>query len=98
MKKYVGSTILVLVLCFTLVGTTLGASNIVDSMDFQGEGANLSLDKAIEQTIESSPSIKKAKLDLEQADVDYDKYKSNLRKAKKQITQRIKNLRRICSM
>lgn len=83
MKKYVGSTILVLVLCFTLVGTTLGASNIVDSMDFQGEGANLSLDKAIEQTIESSPSIKKAKLDLEQADVDYDKYKSNLRKAKK---------------
>lgn len=85
MKKYVGSSILVLVLCFTLVGTTLGESNIVDSMDFQGDGLNLSLDQAIEQTIESSPTIKESKLDLEQAEVDYDKYRRDLKKVKKAV-------------
>lgn len=82
MKKNVSSIILVLVLCFTLVGTTLGESNVVDSMDFQGGGIDLTLEQAINQTIENSPSIKKAKLDLEQAEVNYDKYKSNLRKGK----------------
>lgn len=91
MKKYVGSSILVLVLCFTLVGTTLGESNIVDSMDFQGEGLNLSLDQAIEQTIESSPTIKEAKLNLDQAKVDYDKYRRNLRDLKKGVNTRDKD-------
>lgn len=85
MKKYVGSTILVLVLCLSLVGTTLGESNIVDSMDFQDKGISLSLDKAIEQMIEDSPTIKEAKLDLEQAQVDYDQYRSSLKKVKKAV-------------
>lgn len=85
MKKYVGSIILALVLCFTLVGTTLGENNIINSMDFQGKGIDLSLDKAIEIIIESSPSIEESKLDLEQAEVDYDKYRRDLRDVKKVI-------------
>ncbi|SHJ57310.1 TolC family protein [Paramaledivibacter caminithermalis] len=85
MKKYISSIILVLVVCLSLVGTTLGESNIVDSMDFQDKGVSLSLSEAIDEIMKDSPTIKKAQFDLEQAEVDYDKYRSALRKARKSV-------------
>ncbi len=84
MKKIVSYILLVTLVLgtFALAGAE---SDIVDSMDFQGENLELSLEEALEIILEDNPNIEKAKLDLEQAEVTYDDIRYDVRDAKKEI-------------
>jgi outer membrane protein TolC len=62
---------------------TTAQSDIVDSMDFQGKGETLTLKEAVEQMLKDNPTIEQAQLDLEQANVDYDKKKYDIKRMKK---------------
>jgi len=76
-------TVLVTIISILLITLTSAEINIVDSMDFQGEGVSLTLDKAIEVMLQDNPTIKKSQLDLEQAKVTYDDLMKDVKKAKK---------------
>lgn len=85
MRKYI-----VLLLAIMLVFSTLTVSadtGIVDSMEFQGNVTELSLDGAIAAMLKDNPTIAKAKLDLDQAGEDYDKSSRQLRETKKTVNR-----------
>ena len=73
--------LLTIAICVSIGGLAVGQSNVVDSMDFQGSGNELTLEEAIETIQSDNSTIESAKLDLEQAKVEYDQGKKALRKA-----------------
>ncbi len=76
---------LAMVICITVITFTSAETNIIDSMNFEGEKVTLTLEEAIETMINDNPTIEKAKLDLEQAEVNYDDIRSDIKKADKII-------------
>ena len=64
--------LLTIAICVSIGGLAVGQSNVVDSMDFQGSGNELTLEEAIETIQSDNSTIESAKLDLEQAKVEYD--------------------------
>lgn len=83
MRKF---PIIAFVICLIFVLSIVSASSegtIVDSMHFQGEGTELTLDKAIETALNGNADIIKSEMALDQAKVSYDKSKSDIDKIKK---------------
>ena len=83
MRKY---PILTFVICLIFVVSILTASSesaIVDSMLFQGEGTELTLDKAIDTALEGNASIIRSELALDQAKVSFEKSGSAIDNVKK---------------
>ena len=77
--------VLTFVICLVLILSVFAASSestIVDSMLFQGEGTELTLENAINTVLKSNASIIKNELALEQAKVSYEKSKSEIDKVK----------------
>lgn len=76
-------TYLITILVILAVSITAAAqSTIVDSMEFQGEAKVLTLDNAKEAVLKDNPLIKQSELDIEQAKIDSDKLKSQVKTAK----------------
>lgn len=75
--------ILTMGICVIVSGFAVGQSNLVDSMDFQGSGNEYTLEEAIETMLKDNSAIENATLELEQANVDYDKGKKDLKKSEK---------------
>ncbi len=65
---------------------------VLDSLGFEGEPIKLSLQEAIEITLQNNPSIEQAELDLEQAEIDLDKGKGNARELKAFLNNPDRNL------
>ncbi|GBF12286.1 TolC family protein [Tepidibacillus sp. HK-1] len=74
--------IITLITLLSFISFPRANSLIIDSMDFQGEATELTLNQAIDLMLKDNPTMEQQKLDLEQAQVDYDKAKYNLRKLK----------------
>jgi outer membrane protein TolC len=91
MKRRIVSFLMAAIMLVAVSVTTAADTNIVDSMEFQGEGLELSLEKAVEMGLADNPTILKSELDVEQAKVDYDKGKSALRKVKSLVNTRDKD-------
>lgn len=85
MRKYIVLTLAVILVFSTL--TVSADTGIVDSMEFQGNATELSLDGAIAAMLKDNPTIAKAKLDLNQAGEDYDKSSRQLRQTKKTVNR-----------
>ncbi|WP_432662565.1 TolC family protein [Wukongibacter baidiensis] len=83
MKKKTKSIVLTAVLSLSLLGFATAESTIINSMDFQGQAIELTLDKAIEVGLEDNVTIEKSEIDIEKADVDADKLSKSIKKAKK---------------
>lgn len=64
-------------MCISLISFTAAETNIVDSMDFQGEEKSLTLEEAIEVMLKDNPAIEQAKLNLEKAKVESEKIENN---------------------
>lgn len=84
MKKLLISLLLTMFFVTSTVVASTAQSNIVDSMDFQGKGVELTLAQAIDVVTNNNPTINSGKLDLEQAQVEYDKGMSSVRDLKHQ--------------
>jgi outer membrane protein TolC len=69
MKKDISLILLLLTLLISFVITTTAESSIIDSMEFQGDRIDLTLEKAIEIVLKDNPTIKQSELSLEQAEV-----------------------------
>jgi outer membrane protein TolC len=82
MKRRIVSFLVAAAMLVVISATTAADTNIVNSMEFQGEGLRLSLEEVVEIGMTDNPAILKSQLDVEQAKVDYDKGKSSLRKVK----------------
>lgn len=85
MKKNVSSIILVLILCFTVVGITLAENMVVDSMDFQGEGVELTLNEALDVVLKNNVTIKNQEIALEKAKLENKISERNIKKMKKGV-------------
>lgn len=83
MKKNIKSIVLTAVLSLSLLGFATAESTIINSMDFQGQAIELTLDKAIEVGLEDNVAIEKSKIDIEKADLDADKLSNAIKKQKK---------------
>lgn len=88
MKKRAISISLALAMLFVLTLATAADTNVVDSMEFQGKGIELTLNDAIQIMLKDNPTLLKSSLDLEQAKVSYDKNSSTLRKIRKSFNIR----------
>ncbi len=68
-------TILAVAAILLIVGITASTAqtSIVDSMQFQGEALALSLEEALAQVVEQSPTVAQQKISIEQAKVEYQK-------------------------
>ena len=75
MKRRIVSYLAAAAMLVVISATAAADSNIVNSMEFQGEGLKLSLAEVIEIGMTDNPTILKSELDVEQAKVDYDKGK-----------------------
>ncbi len=82
-KKKVKIVALAAVISLSLLGFSMAESAIVNNMEFKGKAIELTLDKAIEVGLEDNATVEKSKLDIEQADVDVDKLKNQIKKYKK---------------
>jgi outer membrane protein TolC len=74
--------LIVLIFLIFVITTSTAQTGILNSMDFEGDPIELTLDQAIEIMLKDNPSIEKANLEFEQAVVEYNKNKSALKKAK----------------
>lgn len=82
MKKHVLILFSIVFLMTAGGGDTKATADIVDSMEFQGQGIELTLEQAIEAVLKDSPVVKESNLNLEQAQVEYEQNKSQIRKNK----------------
>jgi outer membrane protein TolC len=76
-KRSIKISFLVGIMCISLISFTAAETNIVDSMDFQGEEKSLTLEEAIEVMLKDNPAIEQAKLNLEKAKVESEKIENN---------------------
>jgi hypothetical protein len=84
-KRSIKISFLVGIMCISLISFTAAETNIVDSMDFQGEEKSLTLEEAIEVMLKDNPTIEQVNLDLEQAKITYDDLRGDVRDSKKLI-------------
>ena len=83
MKKKMKKGMLIVVLCLLLTGISTADTNIVDSMDFQGEAVTLSLEDATQIMMKDNPTLQENALDVESAQVDAAQYKKAINKSEK---------------
>ena len=82
MKKRLIATAIILSILTLLCVSLSAESGFVDSMDFQGTGIELTLDSALSTMLEKNTTVKLGILDLEQANLDYEKNMKTIRRTK----------------
>lgn len=85
MKKNIVITCIILLIFTLSITISASESSIVDSMEFQGTGADLTFDKALNAAMESNAAISAARSSLEQAKTSYNKKKSSIEDTRKQL-------------
>jgi outer membrane protein TolC len=88
MKRRIVSLLMVIAMTAAIAGIAAADTGIADSMEFKGEGLELSLSKALEIVMKDNPTIMKSELDLAQAQEDYDKGKRTLSKVRQMVNIR----------
>jgi len=74
MKKRIISIILLAVMAVAFAAAAAAAdTNILDSMEFQGEGMELTLEQAIELGLQNNPTLLASQLAIDNAKIDADK-------------------------
>ena len=61
------------ILCIGGISASTAQMSIIDSMEFQGEAVALSLEEALAQVVEQSPTVAQHNISIEQAKVEYQK-------------------------
>ncbi len=82
MKKRIGIFILSTVVMLAFITTSAAQSDIPDSMEFQGQGIEVTLEQAIEYMLKDNATIAKSHLDVEQAEMQYKKERNTLKELK----------------
>lgn len=90
MNRRLRTSLLGIAISLSIISFTVAGSNIVDSMNFQGDGIELTLDKAVKTMLEDNPTIEQMKLSLEEADVQSKKIISNARDKKDEQAYEVK--------
>ena len=85
MYKKIALLIMISILVLSITTGSTGQNAIVDSMDFQGEVEMLSLDDAIDRALTDNPTIEKNKLNLENAQLEFEKKSNDIKEAKERI-------------
>ena len=84
-KRKTKVTISIVLMLLTVVSSlaiTSASGNIVDSMEFQGEALEITLQDAYKLMLDNNTTLKKVSLDVEQADLDYKKSLSAINKTR----------------
>lgn len=84
-KSFIAKAAITAIFLVMLCNTIFAGTDIVDSMDFTGEGIELTLENAIDVAISqnANPAVEASLLNMEQAKASYQKSKSALKKIKK---------------